>query len=185
MQPRPSDTANNGTNVKSVDTINLSKPFVSKSPRSIQIPDFLHFFRCQFRPPLTLAYRISSPSLFDRILNIVVRCANKQMFWIAASRIVAFMKRTKSFWYFPKCNLEGNSVARLADAISSYTTIPIWISIAKPRPTFIRVAFLDFIPKPLFKSIIHLFNACLISFETNLSSGHLISISKPHGTSTT
>lgn len=90
------------------DSKNLTKPFLSVASVAINEsyqPDGL---RGKYSLGVIFTFKVITPTFTRHILDIIHRCSDKQMVWIAADRIVALVASNLAFWYWAICNSPSN-----------------------------------------------------------------------------
>lgn len=95
---------------------------------------------------------VRMPALLVHIIMVVLGCAKKEMAWIAAWRIVAFMKNLHAIRYGAMCYHPGGAMRKTLpketdvahQAISALFFVPL------PFPTFIGATLVNFQPETIF-----------------------------------
>jgi len=96
-----------------------------------------------------LALAIQAASLFYHVLQVILRCAEKQVqrTWIAAQRIVAMMANHQAFRNWAMRYLPSNSVGKQAFVIPFDLSITTTLTGSMPVPALVWFSFGDVAPK--------------------------------------
>lgn len=104
-------------------------------------------FRIFMRPAIFF-FRPNLPSFFNAIRSVFFRCSQKQVFWIHAFSVVAFMANAHSFWNFSVVNNPRKPVRFHVFSVLRNSAIPIRIYHFFPIPT--KFGFNYRVPKPFY-----------------------------------
>lgn len=99
------------------------------------LANFFNLNLGQFR--ITAIFTISKQfrsAFFNRIMNIVFDCTNKQMLWVKTRRIVTFMKHTKFAG-----NIKFQKQSRTNSMNSERLSSPVNLSITSPVKSFGKI----------------------------------------------
>ena len=90
-------------------------------------------------------------TFFHHILRVVFRSSAKQMCWVAAWRVVAFMKNPKAIWNWAIGNFKSNSMSLKTLSHNCENSMPIMSTTAGVRPTsIITSGFVNVLPNVCF-----------------------------------
>lgn len=144
----PSFSFDNGIYVSLGDT-KLNAEISSFDAKRGQATNFAHVRLLEFGRTLGFAYcsRNNTSPLCVHIGNIVGGCAKKQVRWIAARGIVAFMQNVEAVRNHANVNLPGKAVRESGYAIHSQLSVTCVIPVALPFPTFALGGWRDIFPK--------------------------------------
>lgn len=95
----------------------------------------------------------SASSLVYRIPIIIFESTHKEVCWINARRIVAFMANEFSFWDWPIVKFIRDSMRAEVSSIYCYTTISVFIFMSSPQPTIF--SFINFSKKQIHHFFFH------------------------------
>lgn len=175
----PDSSGKNGTNKWSGHAEFSGKSHFCSKPRKVGGAYHSHNPVGQLRVGVFLALNvqartrsISSPALFDAILNIVILCAKKQMIWIHARFIVAFVTHIHSFWNGAIAHLKCQPVGKECPPNSLHFPISVGLCASNPIPTVCKASSLHPIPESFFKGALELFDILSARFSAYFSSCH-------------
>ena len=109
--------------------------------------NYITFSKCSHR--IKLACKRLPASLVVAISQIVTIGSKKQMRWIAAGRIVAFVEHVKPVRDMSVCQLPSHSMSTLDTAVNDHFSVRTWLSaiFPTPYPAFSWSDYFDSIPK--------------------------------------
>lgn len=105
----------------------------------------------------------SGAALVLTVFNIILLSTKKQMAWVAAGWIIAFVKNAQPFWYFSKCKSPSQSVRANQSAVKLKGTVAIWNFSSSPVSAPVSIFRLNMSPKPLW----HWYRNCLSGFQVS------------------
>lgn len=120
---------------------------------AIRVPlaHFTHLNVCHFTVGRLFALWLKAATLGVHIPHIVRMGAEKQMIWVGASRIVAFVANLHAFWSRAKMKHPRNAMDCHCPFVYADLAVSIAIQGANPVPTFIGAVIDDFFPETLFE----------------------------------
>jgi hypothetical protein len=101
----------------------------------------------------SVRFPLVEPSLFHRIVNVVLGCAKKTVPWITARWIIAAVATIKRFIEFTKGKQIGQSVCGVNVSPKHHCSVPVFVSPADPRPAFVGSTFFHLAPESQYGSL--------------------------------
>lgn len=138
---------------------------------------FFDFDFGQFAKVCVLSFSRLSPSFFKTVSGIVAHCSNKQMPWITAWWIIAFMANAQPFWNRAKTCFPAKPVSQFRNTVNCHFVIFYARLISVKIPAFISTKYVHSLPKlfrhlrssgfPTLKTIAH--NMSMITLNCPLA----------------
>ena len=105
----------------------------------------------------------------NRVLGVFNNCSNVEVIWIAARRVITFMKHPFTFRDFTEREFPCNAVRFSEHSIFANRAISMFIMRSRPWPTFIWISGFYALPKSFgirfLKSIDSILNQTLVVFR--------------------
>lgn len=127
----PVFSMNNRTHSGRTNSVLSSKAYYLDCAIRKFFPYGSHFVFGQFGKVAGLTFVLSA--LFYLICHIVGLCPKKEMLWIYASRVVAFVKDKQAFVERPICKLVGKPVSHYPLVVVTYNPVSAGIFSACPK----------------------------------------------------
>lgn len=105
---------------------------------------------------LAMNWRVAAATFVMHILCVVGLCAKKEMGWIAARRIVAYMANVHAVWYRSISKFPSNTAGDRAFVASTFSLAHREVSVSMrpatclPLPAFVRAAPVYLFPETFF-----------------------------------
>lgn len=135
----------------SVRNIEFSRYFSLIKSIFKEIPNIYNVGIRKFVHSIYCSVCMKCSSFFNHIFVVVKSCSKKEVIWVNARRVIAFMKNAEFVWNFPIMNFPGKSVCRngligiVPSAPNRKLTMTKMEFVSFPYPACI--GFFDFIKK--------------------------------------
>lgn len=148
----PANTSNNRTDVTLRESELTCKLDLCSGLRFEGFSDFLYVALGNLCVAVALTFSVIKLPLLGSILKIVFHSPKKQVVGIHTRRVIALVKNMKTFGDFSVVQYPRNAVRWSASFAKPNRAIPSSRSSSNPRPTFIRSALVNLVPKSLLES---------------------------------
>ena len=150
----PVNAKYNMLNATAANTEHAGQLVLTKFIRGIKLPYFMDLFIGKFGVAILFSMNLTLAPFFYHIQRIVPSRSQKQVGWITARRIVAFMTNIKPIRDFPICYYPCHAMRLNAFAIKTKTAVPvmgkwprvfpafIWATALYPSPKFLNLLLL-------------------------------------------